>query len=114
MDVGPMNAPQRIGKSRLARGFPVRIPHRTPCGGIPPCPRTVYHDLPATVADELSRHPEGVTARKLAGITSLPLAGVGETLRALEAAGTATRSPGESGPNGRKGADLWHPVTPDG
>jgi DNA-binding MarR family transcriptional regulator len=69
--------------------------------------------MTATIIDELSNHPDGITARKLAGLTSLPLAGVSDVLRALEAAGTATRSQGESGPNGRKGADLWHPATPE-
>jgi DNA-binding MarR family transcriptional regulator len=66
--------------------------------------------MTATIIDELIRHPEGITARKLAGATSLPLAQVGETLRAMEAAGTATCTPGA---NGRKGAELWHPATPE-
>lgn len=66
-------------------------------------------DARSTVAEALNRRP-GLTARKLAGEENLPLPAVTEALKALEAAGTATRTPGPTNGN-RKSADVWHPAT---
>ena len=64
----------------------------------------------SAVAEALRNHP-GVTARKLAGTANLPLPVVTEALTAMEAAGTATRTPDPTKGN-RKSADTWH-TTPD-
>ncbi len=71
------------------------------------------NDVPAIVADALSRNPEGLTARKLAGITSQSVREVNDALAAMEAAGIATRTPGPANGN-RKGADVWTPAPPVG
>ncbi|WP_213454666.1 hypothetical protein [Rhizomonospora bruguierae] len=65
----------------------------------------------SAVAEALRDNP-GLTARKLAGQANLPLPAVTEALAAMEAAGTATRTPGATNGN-RTGADTWHPTTPD-
>jgi hypothetical protein len=63
----------------------------------------------ATVARALTDHRDGVTTRALARATGLAQTTVQDALVAMEAAGTAYRTPGE-----RKGsADQWH-ATPDG
>ncbi|TCB91648.1 hypothetical protein E0H26_25545 [Micromonospora zingiberis] len=59
----------------------------------------------SAVAEALRDHP-GVTARKLAGQANLPLSVVTEALTAMEAAGTATRTPDPAKGN-RKSADTW-------
>lgn len=66
----------------------------------------------SVVAEALGRAP-GLTARKMAGQENLSLTVVTEALKAMEAAGTATRTPGPTNGN-RKSADLWEAVTPTG
>ncbi|WP_327025159.1 hypothetical protein [Micromonospora sp. NBC_01739] len=63
----------------------------------------------SAVAEALREHP-GVTARKLAGTANLPLPVVTEALTAMEAAGTATRTPDPTKGN-RKSADMWELAT---
>ncbi|MDG4829975.1 MarR family winged helix-turn-helix transcriptional regulator [Solwaraspora sp. WMMD1047] len=62
----------------------------------------------SAVAAALWDHP-GLTSRKLAGQTNLPLPVVTEALSVMEAAGTATRTPDPSKGN-RRAADTWEPV----
>jgi len=75
--------------------------------------------IAATVAEELRRYPDGLTARKIAGQANLGLAAVGDVLTEMEAAGTVTRTPGEAtGKGNRRAADVWTlpadaPATPD-
>lgn len=64
----------------------------------------------SAVAEALRDNP-GVTARKLAGQANLPLPAVTEALAAMEAAGTATRTPDPTKGN-RKNADTWELATP--
>ncbi|MEU7753634.1 hypothetical protein [Micromonospora sp. NPDC049171] len=63
----------------------------------------------SAVAEALRDYP-GVTARKLAGQANLPLPVVTEALTAMEAAGTATRTPDPAKGN-RKSADTWQTTT---
>ncbi|MET8278505.1 hypothetical protein [Micromonospora sp. NPDC005174] len=63
----------------------------------------------SAVAEALRDYP-GVTARKLAGQANLPLPVVTEALTAMEAAGTATRTPDPAKGN-RKSAETWQTAT---
>lgn len=63
-----------------------------------------------SVVAEALRHNPGLTARRLAGQESVPLWVVTEALKDMEAAGTASRTPGPTKGN-RKSADLWEPTT---
>ncbi|WP_329007589.1 hypothetical protein OG271_17885 [Micromonospora rifamycinica] len=63
----------------------------------------------SAVAEALRAYP-GVTARKLAGQANLSLSVVTEALTAMEAAGTATRTPDPAKGN-RKSADTWETTT---
>ncbi|WBB53874.1 hypothetical protein [Verrucosispora sp. WMMD573] len=63
----------------------------------------------SAVVEALREHP-GVTARKLAGTANLPLPVVTEALTAMEAAGTATRTPDPTKGN-RKSADTFELAT---
>jgi hypothetical protein len=71
------------------------------------------------VADALPGHPDGITARKLAGQLSAALPAVNDALAAMEAAGTAVRTEGAPTGNGnRRSANVWTPApdtteTPD-
>ncbi|MFG1902485.1 hypothetical protein [Micromonospora carbonacea] len=65
-----------------------------------------------TVARTLANHPDGITVRDLAGEAGVGQSTAAKALAAMEADGTATRTPGPT--NGaRKSADIWHPVTTD-
>ncbi|GLZ01906.1 MarR family transcriptional regulator [Actinoplanes sp. NBRC 103695] len=64
-----------------------------------------------TVAATLTAHPDGITTRALADASGVSPSTVAKTLTAMEADGTATRTPGPANGN-RKSADIWHPVTP--
>ncbi|WP_285685418.1 MarR family transcriptional regulator [Actinoplanes sp. NBRC 103695] len=64
-----------------------------------------------TVAATLTAHPDGITTRALADASGVSASTVAKTLTAMEADGTATRTPGPANGN-RKSADIWHPVTP--
>jgi hypothetical protein len=63
-----------------------------------------------TVAATLTAHPDGITTRALADASGISPSTVAKTLTAMEADGTATRTPGPANGN-RKSADIWHPVT---
>ena len=63
-----------------------------------------------TVAATLSAHPDGITTRALADASGVSVSTVAKTLTAMEADGTATRTPGPANGN-RKTADIWHPAT---
>ncbi|MET8263120.1 hypothetical protein ABZU92_03900 [Micromonospora arida] len=63
----------------------------------------------SAVAEALRDYP-GVTARKLAGQANLPLPVVTEALTAMEAAGTATRTPDPAKGN-LKSAETWQTAT---
>jgi len=65
-----------------------------------------------TVAATLSAYPDGITTRALADASGVSASTVAKTLTAMEADGTATRTPGPANGNGnRKTADIWHPAT---
>ncbi|GIE93920.1 hypothetical protein Ari01nite_13850 [Paractinoplanes rishiriensis] len=64
-----------------------------------------------TVAATLTAHPDGITTRALADASGVSASTVAKTLTAMEADGTATRTPGPANGN-RKTADIWHPNTP--
>ena len=63
-----------------------------------------------TVAATLTAHPDGITTRALADASGVSPSTVAKTLTAMEADGTATRTPGPANGN-RKTADIWHPAT---
>ncbi len=63
-----------------------------------------------TVAATLTAHPDGITTRALSEAAGVSPSSVAKALAAMEAAGTATRTPGPANGN-RKPADIWHPVT---
>jgi hypothetical protein len=63
-----------------------------------------------TVATTLAAHPDGITTRALADASGVSPSTVAKTLTAMEADGTATRTPGPANGN-RKTADIWHPAT---
>jgi DNA-binding transcriptional MocR family regulator len=63
-----------------------------------------------TVARALTDHPDGITTRALAKATGLAQTTVQKALTAMETAGTATRTPGESNGSRRTG-DTWRPAT---
>ncbi|MGX6606192.1 hypothetical protein ACWKSP_29325 [Micromonosporaceae bacterium Da 78-11] len=63
-----------------------------------------------TVAAALAAHADGITTRALSDAAGVSPSSVAKTLAAMEAAGTATRTPGPANGN-RKSADIWHPVT---
>ncbi|GAA3346595.1 hypothetical protein GCM10020358_58180 [Amorphoplanes nipponensis] len=63
-----------------------------------------------TVANTLAAHPDGITTRALADASGVSASTVAKTLTAMEADGTATRTPGPANGN-RKTADIWHPAT---
>ena len=63
-----------------------------------------------TVAAALTAHADGITARALSDAAGVSPSSVAKALAAMEAAGTATRTPGPANGN-RKPADIWHPVT---
>jgi len=63
-----------------------------------------------TVATTLAAHPDGITTRALADASGVSASTVAKTLTAMEADGTATRTPGPANGN-RKTADIWHPAT---
>ncbi|MFC7527535.1 MarR family transcriptional regulator [Actinoplanes sp. GCM10030250] len=63
-----------------------------------------------SVARTLAAHPDGITARDLATAAGVGASTAAKALVAMEAAGTATRTPGPANGN-RKPADLWHPAT---
>nr|WP_255597858.1 helix-turn-helix domain-containing protein [Micromonospora sp. RL09-050-HVF-A] len=66
----------------------------------------------ATVARTLVNHPEGITVRDLAAEAGVGQSTASKALTAMEADGTATRTPGPTNGN-RKSADIWHPATTD-
>ncbi|MGY3516526.1 hypothetical protein ACVMYR_09455 [Micromonospora sp. PTRAS2] len=66
----------------------------------------------ATVARTLANHPDGITVRGLAAEAGVGQSTAAKALAAMEADGTATRTPGPTNGN-RKSADIWHPVTTD-
>jgi hypothetical protein len=63
-----------------------------------------------TVAAVLAAHADGITTRDLSEAAGVSPSSVAKALAAMEAAGTATRTPGPANGN-RKPADIWHPVT---
>jgi hypothetical protein len=63
-----------------------------------------------TVAAAIVTHTEGITTRALSEAAGVSPSSVAKALAAMEAAGTATRTPGPANGN-RKPADIWHPVT---
>src|SRR3954466_10976636 len=63
-----------------------------------------------TVARVLHENPTGITVRDLAAAAGVGASTASKALTAMEAAGTATRTPGPANGN-RKGADMWHPAT---
>ncbi|MET0494338.1 MAG: hypothetical protein ABW000_14520 [Actinoplanes sp.] len=63
-----------------------------------------------TVATALAAHADGITTRALSDAAGVSPSSVAKALAAMEAAGTATRTPGPANGN-RKPADIWHPVT---
>ena len=63
-----------------------------------------------TVAAALTAHADGITTRALSDAAGVSPSSVAKALAAMEAAGTATRTPGPANGN-RKPADIWHPVT---
>ncbi|GIF16874.1 hypothetical protein FHX34_104829 [Actinoplanes teichomyceticus] len=63
-----------------------------------------------SVARALTAHPDGITARGLAAAAGVGASTAAKVLVAMEAAGTATRTPGPANGN-RKPADIWHPTT---
>ncbi|GAA3949940.1 hypothetical protein [Actinoplanes auranticolor] len=63
-----------------------------------------------TVAAALAAHADGITTRALSESAGVSPSSVAKALAAMEAAGTATRTPGPANGN-RKPADIWHPVT---
>lgn len=63
-----------------------------------------------TVARVLAEHPTGITVRDLAEAAGVGASTASKALTAMEAAGTATRTPGPANGN-RKSADVWHPAT---
>jgi hypothetical protein len=63
-----------------------------------------------TVAATLTAHADGITTRALSEASGVSPSSVAKALAAMEAAGTATRTPGPANGN-RKPADIWHPVT---
>ncbi len=66
----------------------------------------------ATVARTLANHPDGITVRDLAAEAGVGQSTASKALAAMEADGTATRTPGPTNGN-RKSADIWHPATTD-
>ncbi|GAB3076435.1 MarR family transcriptional regulator [Micromonospora schwarzwaldensis] len=66
----------------------------------------------ATVARTLVNHPEGITVRDLAAEAGVGQSTASKALAAMEADGTATRTPGPTNGN-RKSADIWHLATTD-
>ena len=66
----------------------------------------------ATVARTLANHPDGITVRDLATEAGVGQSTASKALAAMEADGTATRTPGPTNGN-RKSADIWHPATTD-
>ncbi|MFC8849960.1 MULTISPECIES: MarR family transcriptional regulator [unclassified Micromonospora] len=66
----------------------------------------------ATVARTLANHPDGITVRDLAAEAGVGQSTASKALAAMEADGTATRTPGPTNGN-RKSADVWHPATTD-
>ncbi|WP_433530256.1 MarR family transcriptional regulator [Micromonospora sp. CA-263727] len=65
-----------------------------------------------TVARTLANHPDGITVRDLAAEAGVGQSTASKALAAMEADGTATRTPGPTNGN-RKSADIWHPATTD-
>ncbi|MEV7231245.1 MarR family transcriptional regulator, partial [Polymorphospora sp. NPDC051019] len=63
-----------------------------------------------TVARTLANHPDGITVRDLAAEAGVGQSTASKALAAMEADGTATRTPGPTNGN-RKSADIWHPAT---
>jgi len=63
-----------------------------------------------TVAAILANHPDGITVRDLATEAGVGQSTAAKAVAAMEAAGTAARTPGPANGN-RKSADLWHPAT---
>ncbi|MEV0604754.1 MarR family transcriptional regulator [Polymorphospora rubra] len=63
----------------------------------------------ATVARTLANHPDGITVRDLAAEAGVGQSTASKALVAMEADGTATRTPGPINGN-RKSADIWHPA----
>ncbi|MEV0396496.1 MarR family transcriptional regulator [Polymorphospora rubra] len=63
-----------------------------------------------TVARTLANHPDGITVRDLAAEAGVGQSTAAKALAAMEADGTATRTPGPTNGN-RKSADIWHPAT---
>ncbi|MEU8159495.1 helix-turn-helix domain-containing protein [Micromonospora parva] len=66
----------------------------------------------ATVARTLANHPDGITVRDLAAEAGVGQSTASKALAAMEADGTATRTPGPTNGN-RKSADIWHPAITD-
>src|SRR3712207_5124040 len=64
------------------------------------------------VARSLAAHTEGITARDLATSAQVGNSTAAKILAAMEAAGTATRTPGTTA-IGRKSADIWRPAATD-
>ena len=63
-----------------------------------------------TVAATLNAHTDGITTRDLATASGVSQSATAKALAAMEAAGTAIRTPGPANGN-RKSADIWHTVT---
>ncbi|GIF74115.1 MarR family transcriptional regulator [Asanoa siamensis] len=63
-----------------------------------------------TVAAILANHPDGITVRDLATEAGVGQSTAAKAVAAMEAAGTAARTPGPANGN-RKSPDLWHPAT---
>lgn len=73
---------------------------------------TAPNTTAATVARTLANHPDGITVRDLAAEAGVGQSTASKALAAMEADGTATRTPGPTNGN-RKSADIWHPATTD-
>src|SRR5690348_1649354 len=109
MDVGNNKRPAGTAKQKRTaqRGNAISIPIHggTAAMTTPTTPAAV------TVATTLAAHPDGITTRALADASGVSPSTVAKTLTAMEADGTATRTPGPANGN-RKTADIWHPASP--
>ena len=62
------------------------------------------------IARTLADHPDGITTRDLAKAAGVGQTTAQTTLTAMESAGTARRTPGQTNGN-RRTADVWHAIT---
>jgi hypothetical protein len=107
MDVGNKNGPGETATEAHPRHAESHC-HSLSYGGIPMSATAT--PAAESVARTLAAHPDGITARDLATAAGVGTSTASKALVAMEAAGTATRTPGPANGN-RKPADLWHPVT---